>query len=175
MEISAVDAEGRNLRLRTCLRLGGHAQTRVVGHCAVRCRWESNPAGPPTGRHCAPNSGCRCMRLTPWSYPSSPRSRTSKEVQVVLGVVAATYSSPAVLVHILWHYKICICRVEACRHAGGHGPSQVEQLWSASCDATGRWDPSRPGPIVPPVIQVGLSRARMTPGKDPSRPEPDGT
>ena len=69
--------------------LGGHAQARVAGHDAVRCRWGSNPAGPPTGRHCVPNSGRRCMRLTPWYCPSL------LGVQEELVVVAATYSSPA--------------------------------------------------------------------------------
>ncbi len=68
--------------------LGGHAQARVAGHDAMRCRWGSNPAGPPTGRHCVPNSGRRCMRLTPWYCPSL------LGVQEELVVVAATYSSP---------------------------------------------------------------------------------
>ncbi len=49
----------------------------------------ANPAGPPTGRHCVPNSGRRCMRLMPWGCPSL------LGVQEVLAIVAATYSSPA--------------------------------------------------------------------------------
>jgi hypothetical protein len=100
----------------------GHVHTRVVEHSAVRCRWGSNPAGPPTGRHCVPNSGRRFMQLTPWGCPFFPGRRACEEVQVSLGVVAATYSSPAVLVHFLGHYTIGICRVGACRHAGGTWP-----------------------------------------------------
>ena len=146
--------------------LGGHAQARVAGHDAVRCRWGSNPAGPPTGRHCVPNSGRRCMRLTPWYCPSL------LGVQEELVVVAATYSSPA-----YWSaLGLCtIGPVGVWRASTREGKARPGEATVAGVMRRG-WTlgPSRPEPCALPVIRVGLSRARMTPGAGLSRPEPGG-
>ncbi len=72
----------------------GQAPPQVCGHVAVRCRWGSNPAGPPTGRHCVPNSGRRCVRLTPCvtelQGPLNVELETCSKVGLV--IVAATNS-----------------------------------------------------------------------------------
>ncbi len=71
------------------------AWPQVCGHVAVRCQWGhgSSPAGPPspTGWHCVPKSGRRCMRLTPCTTaPLNVEFGTCSNVR--LGVVAATCS-----------------------------------------------------------------------------------
>ncbi len=72
------------------------AQPQVCGHVAVLCRWGSNPAGPPImiGRHCVPNSGRHCVRLTPCvtelQGPLNVELETCSNVGLV--VVASTNS-----------------------------------------------------------------------------------
>jgi hypothetical protein len=72
----------------------GQAQPQVCGHVAVQCRLGLNPAGPPTGRHCVPNSRHSCMRLTPCAtalqHPLNVELETCSNVGLI--VVAATYS-----------------------------------------------------------------------------------
>ncbi len=100
--------------------VGGQARLQVCGHVAVRCRWGSNPAGPPTGRHCVPNSGRRCVRLTSCTTvlqgPLNVELGTCSNVGLV--VVAATYSSFGLLgLSDDW-----VCPAGASTRAGGINP-----------------------------------------------------
>jgi hypothetical protein len=48
------------------------------------------------------------------------------------------------------------------RERAGCIPVQAVLLWSATCDVTGRWDPSRPEPCVLPVSEWPEPRRDVT-------------